>query len=342
MLILLLINGFHNGLRAVLLRSWQRIARSYAPQWLSQRFAPRIAKQLAADYSFLHSSTAFTKVCTPYCSADSSGLLVLMLVNGFYDHLGAVLLSSWQRIARSYARQLLLRFAQRIEQWMAAHCKYFHSSMAFTTVCAPHCSADGRALLILSFGIGFHGLRAIFLSGWQRIAHTSTRYRLLRRFARTFVMQLAADCSFIRSSKPSTTVCAPYCLADGNGLLILPIVNVFHASLRAVLLSGWQRIARSYTRQWLSRVAPHFSQRMAAHCSSFHSAWACTVCMLYCSADGSTVLILPYVNGFHNGLRPISLILTVVYDFSDISRAVLLDGLHNILTVGVALSSACR
>jgi len=265
-----------------------------------------------------------------------------MLVNGFYDHLGAVLLSSWQRIARSYARQLLLRFAQRIEQWMAAHCKYFHSSMAFTTVCAPHCSADGRALLILSFGIGFHGLRAIFLSGWQRIAHTSTRYRLLRRFARTFVMQLAADCSFIRSSKPSTTLCAPYCLADGNGLLILPIVNVFHASLRAVLLSGWQRIARSYTRQWLSRVAPHFSQRMAAHCSSFHSAWACTVCMLYCSADGSTVLILPYVNGFHNGLRPISLILTVVYDFSDISRAVLLDGLHNILTVGVALSSACR
>jgi len=179
LLILPLVNGFHNGLLAVLLRSWQRIARSYAPQWLSQRFAPRIVKQLVADYSFLHSSTAFTKVCTPYCSADSSGLLVLMLVNGFHDCLGALLLSSWQQIARSYARQLLLRFARRIEQWMAVHCKYFHSSMAFTTVCVLHCSADGRALLILSFGIGSHGLRAVFLSGWQRIAHTSTRYRLL-------------------------------------------------------------------------------------------------------------------------------------------------------------------
>jgi len=342
LLILPLVNGFHNGLRAVLLRSWQRIARSYAPQWLSQRCAPRISKQLAADYSFLHSSTAFTKVYTPYCSADSSGLLVLILVNGFHDRLDAVLLNSWQRIARSYVRQLLLRFAQRIEPWMAAHCKYFHSSMAFTTVCAPHCSVDGRALLILSFGIGFHGLRTVFLRGWQRIAHTSTCYRLLRRFARTFVMQLSADCSFIPLSKPSTTVCAPYCSADGNGLLILPLVNVFHASLRAVLLSGWQRIARSYTRQLLSRVAPHFTQRMAAHCSCFHLAWACMVCMPYCSVDGSAVLILPCINGFHNGLCPISLILTVVYDFSDVSCAVLLDGLQNILTVGVALSSACR
>ena len=342
MLILPLVNGFHNGLRAVLRRSWQRIARSYAPQWLSQRFALRIAKQFAADYSFLHSSMAFTKVCTLYCSADSSRLLVLMLVNGFHDRLGAVLLSSWQRIACSYTRQLLLRFARRIEQWMAAHCKYFHSSMAFTTVCVPHCSADGRALLILSFGIGFHGLRTVFLSGWQRIAHTSTRYWLLRRFARTFVMQLAVDCLFIRSSKPSTTVCAPYCSADGNGLLILPLLNVFHTSLHAVLLSVWQWIACSYTRQRLSRVAPHFSQQMAAHCLCFYSAWACMVCMPYCSADGSAVLILPCVNGFHTSLRPISLLLTVVYDFSDVSRAVLLDGLHNILIVGVAISSACR
>jgi len=64
--------------------------------------------------------------------------------------------------------------------------------------------------------------------------------------------------------------------------------------------------------------------------------------MPYCSADGSVALILPYVNGFHNGLRPISLILTVVYDFSDISRGVLLDGLNNIVMVGVPLSSACR
>jgi len=38
------------------------------------------------------------------------------------------------------------------------------------------------------------------------------------------------------------TVCVPYCLADGGGLLILPFVNGFHHGLHAVLLRSWQQI----------------------------------------------------------------------------------------------------
>jgi len=65
-------------------------------------------------------------------------------------------------------------------------------------------------------------------------------------------------------------VCALYCSADDSGLLIHPLVNGFHDELRAVLLSGWQRIAHSCARQWLfQRFARRIAQRMAAHCSYF-------------------------------------------------------------------------
>jgi len=50
---------------------------------------------------------AFTTVCVPYFSADGGGLLPLSLVNGFHDRLRAVLLSGWQRIAHTSARQQL-------------------------------------------------------------------------------------------------------------------------------------------------------------------------------------------------------------------------------------------
>ena len=156
---------------------------------LTQRFARRIAQRMAADCSFFLSSTAFTTVFAPYCSADGSGLLILPLVNGF------------------------------------------------TTVCAPYCSADGSGLLLLPLVKGFHdGLRAVLLR--QQIAHTSARQRLSRRFAHRISQRMAADCSFFHSSTAFTTVCAPYCSADGSALLILPLVNGFHNGLRAVLLSG--------------------------------------------------------------------------------------------------------
>jgi len=158
---------------------------------------------------------------------------------------------------------------------MAAHCSFFLPSMAFTTVCALYCSADGSGLLILPLVTGFHdGLRAVLLSGWQRIAHSSTRQRfsqrivrriaqrmarriahsfshqrLSRRFARRIAQQMAADCSYLHSSTAFPTVRAPYCSADGGGLLIFPLVNGSSDGLRAVLLSGRQRIAHSSAHQ---------------------------------------------------------------------------------------------
>jgi len=55
LLILSLVNGFSDGLRAVLLLGWQRIAHSSAHQWLFLRFARRIAHRLAAHFSFFRS-----------------------------------------------------------------------------------------------------------------------------------------------------------------------------------------------------------------------------------------------------------------------------------------------
>jgi len=67
-----------------------------------------------------------------------------------------------------------------------------------------------------------------------------------------FTADGAAHRSFVLSSTAFTTVCALYCLADGSGLLIPPLVNGFPDGLHAVLLSGWRRIAHSFPRQRLS------------------------------------------------------------------------------------------
>jgi len=121
--------------------------------------------------------------------------------------------------------------------------------MAFTTICAPYCSANGIALLTAPLVNGSHdGLRAVLLSGRQRIAHSSARQRLSRWFACRIVQRMAADDSYLRSSTAFPMVCAPYCSADSSELLILPLVNGFHNGSRAVLLSGWKRIAHSSTR----------------------------------------------------------------------------------------------
>jgi len=118
----------------------RRIAHSSGRLRLTRRFACWIALRMAADCSFFHLSTAFTMVCAPYCCADGSGLLILLLVNGFHDSLHTIMLSGWQRIAHSSACQWLSqRFAHCIAKQMAADCSFFLSSTAFTTVCAPYC-----------------------------------------------------------------------------------------------------------------------------------------------------------------------------------------------------------
>jgi len=90
--------------------------------------------------------------------------------------------------------------------------------------------------------------------------------------------------------------------------LVLPVVYDLPDVLRAVLLDGWQRIADSSARQWLSRLARRFTRRMAADCSFFRLSTAFTkVFALYFSGDGGGLLILPLVNGFHDGLRVVLL-----------------------------------
>jgi len=44
------------------------------------------------------------------------------------------------------------------------------------------------------------------------------------------------------------TVCAQYCSADGSEVLTPPLVHGWPDGSRAVLLSGWQRIAYFCTR----------------------------------------------------------------------------------------------
>jgi len=122
----------------------------------------------------------------------------------------------------------------------AADRSFFLSSMAFTTVYAPYCSADGSGLRIPPLVNSFpDGLHPVLLSGQQRVAHSSARQRLSRRFARRIAQRTVAHCSFFLSSMAFPMVRAPYGAADGSGLLIPPFDNGFHHDLSAVLLSGW-------------------------------------------------------------------------------------------------------
>jgi len=187
---------------------------------------------------------------------------------------------------------------------MAADCSFFCSSMAFTVI-ALFCTANGSRFLLLPVVNGFHhGLRAVLLSGWHRLAHSSAR-QWLSRFARHFASGIAADCSFLRSSTAFPTVCALISSADGRALLVLPLVNGFHG-LGTVLLNGWQRIPHSSACQRLSLLGRCFANRMTVHCSYFRSSTAFTTCVLCFPTDGSALLVLPLVNGFH-GLRTVLL-----------------------------------
>jgi len=151
-----------------------------SPMTFTTIYAPYCTPDGMADRSFFLSSMAFMMVCAPYCTADGSGLHLPPLVNGFPDRLHAVLLCGWPCIAHSSSRQQLSRwFARRIAQRMAADCLYLRSSMAFSTVCVPYCSADGNALLILPLVNGFpDSSRTVLRCGWQWIAPTSRRQRL--------------------------------------------------------------------------------------------------------------------------------------------------------------------
>jgi len=227
-------------------------------------------------------------------------LLILPLVKVFHG-LRAVLHSEWQRIARSSTRQRLSpRFAHCITQRMSADCSYFRWSKSFT-VCAPDCATDVSGLLIPPLFNGFpDGSRPVLLCGWHWIARTSARQWLSQRFTGRFAQQMAAPCSFFRSSK-AFTVCALDCSTDVSGLLIPLLFSGFPDGSHPVLLCGWHWIAHTSARQRLSRrFAPCISPRMVVDWSFFLLSEAFTVCAPYCSSDGSGLLILPLVNGFPN------------------------------------------
>jgi len=112
-------------------------------------------------------------------------LLNLLLANCFHDDLRAADCSPYRSFFRSSTSIIPDRFAYHIPHRMAADYCFFRLSMAFTTVCAPYCSADGSGLLIPPLINGFHNsLRAVLICRWQRIAQSSTCQQLSRWFAR--------------------------------------------------------------------------------------------------------------------------------------------------------------
>jgi len=234
---------------------------------------------MAADCSYFCWSKSFT-VCAPNCSMDGSRLLIPPLITGFPDGSRAILLSGRQLIA------ILPLEGDKPHPW---------SSIGGRTSQSNTGRSDSN---------GFHdGLCAVSLRRWQRVARSSARTRLSLPFACCIPQRMPAACPFSCSST-AFTVCTPFCSAYDSALLTLLLVNGFHC-LHAVLLSGWQRIPSSYTHQRLSLFPHRFAQRMAADCSFFRTSTAFTVCMPFCSADGSRLLILPLVNGFHNGLHAV-------------------------------------
>jgi len=129
-------------------------------------------------------------------------------------------------------------------------------SRRMTRSIAQRMAADGSGLLILVLVNSLHdGFRAIFLSGWRRIAHSFSCKRLSRRFARCIAQRMTVDCSFLHLSTAFTTVFAPYFSADGSGRHIHSLVNGFHDGLRAVIC-GCQRIAHTSARHRLSQRIP--------------------------------------------------------------------------------------
>jgi len=167
---------------------------------------------------------------------------------------------------------------------------FFCSSMAYPTVRVPHCSMAGTTAS--SWGHrspppvdDFANVPRMLDCSW---------YRSFFRLSMTFMTVSAPYCSanvsadrpIFRLSTAFTTDGTRYCSADG---------------------SGWQRIPDSSARQQLSRrFTGCISLRMAAYCSFLHSSTVFTMVLVpYFSADGGGLVILPLVNGFHDGLRAV-------------------------------------
>jgi len=171
----------------------------------------------------------------------------------------------------------------------AADRSFFLSSTAFTTVCAPYCSADGSGLLIPPLVNGSRdGSRAVLLRGRQRIAHSSARQQLSRRFARHIAKRMLSDCAIFGSPTAFTTICVPQ-IARRIAHYSARRRKLSAAGSHTVFLSGWQWITHSSTRQRLSRqFARRIAQRMVSDFPHLRSPTAfSTICATYCTPDGA-------------------------------------------------------
>jgi len=142
-----------------------------------------------------------------------------------------------QRIAYSSACQQLSWFALHFAQRMAAYFSFIRLPTAVPSVYTPYCSEDGSGLLIFPLINSYHGLRAGLLCGWLRIAHSSARQWLFRRFAHHIAQWMTSYCSHLHSSTAFMMVCTVYCSVDSVRVLTPTLVNSFHDSKHTVLLS---------------------------------------------------------------------------------------------------------
>jgi len=186
-------------------------------------------------------------VCALYCSANGSALLIRSLLDGFSNDLHAILLSGWQRITLSSARQRRSRFTHHFAQRMAPRSLFFHSSTGVMSVCAPYCLQDGSPLLILPLVKGFSDNSRPLLLGWQRIPRSSARQWLSQWFVRLIEQRMAAHCSFFRTSTSFPTVCVPCCSVDVSALLILLLVDGFHGLHTVILVDSYPNGLRAAT-----------------------------------------------------------------------------------------------
>jgi len=199
---------------------------------------------------FVRSLTAFTTVCMPNCLKD-----------GYADR-------SFFRSSKAYMTVCMPCCSAD----PSLDRLFFRSSTAFPTVWVPYGSTEGKSahLWVHSYLTPFDDfanvLRAVDCSPYSSFFRSLTSI-IPGRFAYRIPQRMAADYSFLHSSKAITKVFAPYFSADCGGLLILPLINGFHDGLGTVLHSGWQRISHTSARQRLSRrIARRNAQRMAADC----------------------------------------------------------------------------
>jgi len=168
----------------------------------------RRAVDCSPNRSFLRSSTAFTTVCMPYCLTDGSLERFFFCSSTAYPTVRVPYCSMAGTTAGSWGHPSPPPVDDFANVPRTVDCSryrsFFRSSTAFTTVCAPYCSANvsaDRPIFRLSTAFTTDGTQycSAYGSVWQRIAHSCTRQRLSLWFSRRISLRMAAYCSLFLS-----------------------------------------------------------------------------------------------------------------------------------------------